>query len=275
MAWAKLADILVGEDYPVVIVGAINVAPESFYSGSIAEGPKETVKLARRMVEDGADIVDVGAMSTAPGVRPIPAEEEERRLLPVVEALAERLDKPISVDTQRATIAKASLEAGARVINDVSGFKADPEMAGVVSDFRCSAVLMAAKQKPGDAQSIDEVQRALKGSLESCKHHGIDLERIVIDPGIGFGKGAEWDFHILANLRKVTDLGRPVCVAVSRKSFIGRTLGLEKPADRLWGSLSATAVAVLNGASVVRTHDPKETLHAVRVAEAIRRAGGE
>ncbi len=275
MAWARLADILVGEDYPVVIVGAINVAPESFYPGSIAEGPEEAVRHARGMAEEGADIIDVGAMSTAPGVKSISAEEEERRLLPVVETLAEGLDKPISVDTQRATIARASLEAGAQVINDVSGFKADPGMAGIVSDLECSAILMATKRKPGDARSIEEVQRALRDSLEICERRGVDLERIVIDPGIGFGKGAEWDLHILANLQKVAKLGRPVCVAVSRKSFIGRTLGLEKPADRLWGSLSATAIAVLNGASVVRTHDPRETLHAVRIAEAIRRAEGE
>jgi dihydropteroate synthase len=275
MARAQLAGLSVGDDSPVVIMGVINLAPETFYKGSLVRGPEDAAKRAEEMVSEGADIIDLGAMSTAPGVGSIPADEERKRLLPVLEMVGKTTSVPVSVDTQRATIAKASLEAGAQVINDVSGFKADPEMAGIVSDFKCSAILMATKQKPGDARSIEEVQRALRGSLEICEHRGVDLERIVIDPGIGFGKRVEWDLHLLANLRKVTDLGRPVCVAVSRKSFIGRTLELEKPVDRLWGSLSATAIAVLNGTSVVRTHDPKETLHAVRVTEAIQRAGGE
>lgn len=275
MARAQLAGLPVGGDSPVAIIGVINLAPETFYKGSLVRVLEEAAKRAEEMVREGADIIDLGAMSTAPGVEPIPAGEERKRLLPVLEVVEKLTDVPISVDTQRAEIARAALDTGAQIINDVSGFKADPEMAGVVSDFGCSAILMATKQKPGDARSIEEVQRTLRGSLEICERYGIDLEKIVIDPGIGFGKGAEWDLHILANLRKVIDLGRPVCVAVSRKSFIGRTLGLEKPADRLWGSLSATAIAVLNGASVVRTHDPKETLHAVRIAEAIRRAGGE
>lgn len=275
MARAKLAGLPVGEYSPVIIIGVINLAPETFYKGSLAKGPEEAAKRAEKMIREGADIIDLGAMSTAPGVPPIPAAEERKRLLPALDVVKRKISAPISIDTQRAEVARAALDIGAQIINDVSGFKADPKMASVVSDFKCSAILMATKQKPGDARSIEEVQHALRGSLEICEHHGVDLERIVIDPGIGFGKGAEWDLHILANLRKITDLDRPVCVAVSRKSFIGRTLGLKEPADRLWGSLSATAIAVLNGASVVRTHDPRETLHVVRIAEAIRRAGGE
>lgn len=271
---ADLAGIRVGGGNPVVIVGVLNISPDSFYAGSIVKGPAEAVKRARRMLDEGADIVDVGAMSTAPGVKPIPVGLERRRLLPIVNALVKKLDSPISVDTQRAEIARAALEAGAHIINDVSGLKADPEMARVLADFRCSAVLMAAKRKPGDVRTIEEIKHELGKSLRMCEHHDIDLKKIVIDPGIGFGKGAEWDLHILANLRRLAALGRPICVAVSRKSFIGKVLDLPDPADRLLGSLAATAIAVLNGADVIRTHDSEETLHAVRLAESVRSAGG-
>jgi dihydropteroate synthase len=176
------------------------------------------------------------------------------------------------VDTQRAAIAEAALEAGAKIINDVSGLKFDPRMARVVADFKCSAILMAARKKPGDARKIGEVCSVLQDSLQICKRHSIDMRKVVIDPGIGFGKGAGWDVHILANLRKLEDLGRPICVAVSRKAFIGKILGVSNPADRLIGSLAATAIAVRNGANVVRTHDVQETVQVVRVAEVMRYA---
>ncbi len=273
MGYAELAGIRVGGGNPVVIVGAINVGPESFYRGSVVRSKAEAVERAGTMLEEGAHIIDVGAMSTAPGAKPIPTSLEMRRLIPVVRALVKGLDAPISVDTQRAKVAEAALEAGASIINDVSGLKADPKMARVISSFGCSTVLMAANERPGDAESIDEVMNALRDSLSICKLNGIDERKVVVDPGIGFGKGAEWDLHILANLGRLKNLGRPICVAVSRKSFIGRVLNLSDPGDRLWGSLAATAIAVLNGVDVVRTHDPKETSHAVRIAEAIRSAG--
>lgn len=270
---ADLAGIRVGEGNPVVIVGVLNTSPDSFYAGSVVKSPTEAVKRARRMLDEGAGIIDVGAMSTAPGVKPIPVSLERRKLLPMVEALVRKLDSPISIDTQRAEIAEAALKAGAHIINDVSGLKADPEMARVLADFGCSAVLMAARQKPGDVRTIEGIKRELGKSLRMCERHDIDLKKIIIDPGIGFGKGAEWDLYILANLRRLAALERPICVAVSRKGFIGKVLDLPDPVDRLWGSLAATAIAVLNGADVIRTHDPEETLHAVRLAEAVRNAG--
>jgi len=270
---ADFAGIRVGEGNPVVIVGVLNTSPDSFYAGSVVRSPAEAVKRARRMLDKGADIVDVGAMSTAPRVKPIPVGLERRRLLPIVEALVRKFDSPISIDTQRAEIARAALKAGAHIINDVSGLKADPGMARVLADFGCSAVLMAARRKPGDVRTIEEIKHELGKSLRMCERNDIDLKKIAIDPGIGFGKGAEWDLHILANLRRLAALGRPICVAVSRKSFIGKVLDLPDPAGRLWGSLAATAIAVLNGADAIRTHDPKETLHAVRLAESVRSAG--
>ena len=272
MTRARLAGVPVGDDFPVVAIGVINVAPETFYKGSLCVAPQNVAERAKELVGEGASIIDIGAMSTAPGAGPISVAEEKRRMLPAVEAAREAIGAPISVDTQVAEIAEAAIEYGARIINDVSGFKTDPRMAQVVSEAGCSAILMAADKRPGDARSIEEVVRALKGSLEICESAGISSKTVAIDPGIGFGKELEWDLHILANIRKLLGLNRPICVGVSRKSFIGEISGLRDPADRLGGSLAATAIAVLNGASVVRTHDPRETLRAVWVAEAIRRA---
>ena len=270
---AELGGLEVGDGCPVAIIGVLNLSPESFYGGSVIRGAGQALRQAKLMLQDGADIIDVGAMSTAPGIKPISAEAERRRLLPVVRAIVKGVNAPISVDTQRASVAEAALEARARIINDVSGFKADKKMAEVVARAGCSAILMAAKEKPGDAKKIGDVRAVLQESLHICRRHGIDTRKIVIDPGIGFGKGAEWNLHILANLRRLAALKRPICIAVSRKAFIGKILGLPNPKDRLLGSLAATAIAVQNGATVIRTHDPKETAHVVRVAEAIRRKG--
>ena len=272
MGKAELGGIKVGEGHSVAIIGVLNLSPESFYGGSVVHGPAQAVRQAKRMLRQGASIIDVGAMSTAPNVKPISADLEKKRLLSIVEALTRETNAPISVDTQRATIAEAALEAGAKIINDVSGLKSDPKMASVVADFKCSAILMAARKKPGDARKIGEVRSVLQDSLKICKRHSIGMRRVVIDPGIGFGKGAEWDVHILANLRKLRGLGRPICVAVSRKAFIGKILSVSNPADRLIGSLAATAIAVRNGADVVRTHDVQETVQVVRVAEVMRHA---
>lgn len=272
MGEAELGGIEVGDGHPVAIIGVLNLSPESFYGGSVVRGPAQAVRQAKRMLRQGASIIDVGAMSTAPNVKPISIGLEEERLLPVIKALVKGIDAPISVDTQRAAVAEAALEAGARIINDVSGLKSDPKMANAVADFKCSVILMAARKRPGDARKIGEVCSVLQDSLQICKRHSIDMRRVIIDPGIGFGKGAGWDVHILVNLRKLKDLGRPICVAVSRKAFIGKILRLQNPTDRLIGSLAATAIAVRNGADVVRTHDVQETAQVVRVAEVMRHA---
>lgn len=254
-------------------MGVINLAPESFYEGSIVKTPKKSVSRALKMSDAGAKIIDLGAMSTAPGVKPISEKVEKKRLLPALEAVLDGVDVPISVDTYRAEVARAALEKGAQIVNDVSGLKADPELAQVVSDYNCSAILMAAKRRPGDVQTIQEIRQALQKSLEICKRHKINLKKISIDPGIGFGKGAKFDLRILANLKKLSTFGPPICVGISRKSFIGKVLGLKDPADRLSGSLAATSIAVLNGAKIIRTHDPQETIHAVRITEAIQSEG--
>lgn len=295
MAKAVLGKVEVGGDRPVAIIYALNLSPDAFYKGSIVRSEREAVGRASKALEDGAHIIDVGAMSTGPKSKPIPAQRETQELIPVIRALAREFDAPISADTQRAEVADAAIKAGATIINDISGLKSDPEMAGVIAGAGCSAVLMATERAPGDVYEIGEIKRALQGSLRICREHGIPLEKIVIDPAVGYwparlerlgerahkpyGKRAYptatfFDLRIIAELGRLKGLNRPICVGISRKTFVGKVLDLPDPADRLVGSLAATAIAVLNGASVVRTHDVPETLQAIRVVEAIRDAGG-
>jgi dihydropteroate synthase len=295
MSAARLGSVRVGGGEPVAVIGVINLSPDSFYAGSVVRGLSAIRKRAREMVEQGASMIDVGAMGTGPKSKPVPAEKEMRELIPAIKLLAADLDVPLSADTQRAEVAEAAIEAGATVINDISGLKTDSRMAEVIARAGCSALLMAAEHAPGDVYEISEIRRALRKSLDICRNHGIPLNRVVIDPAVGFwparlarlGSLAKkrvrerpysfatfLDLRILAELRELEPLGRPICVGVSRKSFIGEVLGLPRPEHRLTGSLAATAIAVFNGASAIRTHDVRETLQAVRLAEAVREAGG-
>ena len=295
VAEAMLGKVEVGDGRPVAIIYALNLSPDSFYKGSIVRGEREAVGRASKAIEEGARIIDVGAMGTGPRSKPISAEREMRELIPIIRALAREFDAPISADTQRAEIAEAAISAGATVINDISGLKSDPKMAEVIAGAGCSAVLMATKRAPGDVYKIDEIRQVLGESLHICREHGIPLKKVVLDPAIGYwparlerlgeranephGKRAYpaatfFDLQIIAELGKLKELKRPICVGISRKTFIGKVLNLPDPTDRFVGSLAVTAIAVLNGASVVRTHDVKETLQAVRLAEAIRDAEG-
>jgi len=267
----KIANIPVGDDFDVVIVGVINVSPESFYKGSIVKSKKEIEEKALEMVEEGAKILDVGAMSTAPGVPPISLEEEKKRMLFAMKALRDIIDVPISADTFRAEVANVALKEGAEIINDVSGLKADKKMAKIISEYDASVIVMAAEKRPGDVGKILKIKHALRQSLQIAKSSGISEEKIAVDPGIGFGKKVTEDLHILRNLNRLRSLCRPILVGVSRKSFIGKILNLKDPKERLIGSLAATAIAVYNGAHLIRTHDVRETLQAVKIAESIRR----
>lgn len=276
---------------PVAIIGAINLSRDSFYRGSIVRSPGDALRKAREMVEGGANIIDVGAMGTGPSSRPIPEERELGALVPTIKQLAREMDVPISADTQRAEVAEAAIEAGASMINDISGLKADPVMAEIAANSGCSLLLMATRHAPGDVYEIDDIKRALRRSLSICRERGIKLSRVVLDPAVGYwpgrlkllGRGARkqlagkpyahaafYDLRILARLPEFRELGRPICVGVSRKSFLGSVLGLPDPSQRLVGSLSANAIAVFNGAHVLRTHDPAETLQAAKLAEAVR-----
>jgi dihydropteroate synthase len=291
---AYLGKLPIGSGHPVRIMGVINASPESFYAGSIADVPERAVELADSW-RGFVDLIDVGGMSTAPYKDTwVPAEEELRRVVPVVKALARHVDIPISVDTYRPKVAAEALRAGASIVNDVTGLKLYPEMCKVVRDYGASLVLMAREREPRPgADPVDRLISALRESVEIALRCGVDPERIVVDPGIGFptlppadapyvmaGEYRhgdpqwpwwKWDLYVIKNLEKIGELGRPVLVGVSRKSFIRRILGARTPDEVLPGSLAAEALAVAHGADAIRTHNPKESRQAVKIAEALRK----
>jgi dihydropteroate synthase len=275
---AALAGVHLGDGLPVAVMGALNVSPGSFYAGSVVTGGDDLLRAAERMAREGASLLDVGAMSTAPYLSgSISASEEAERLGWAVGILASKLGVPVSADTSRAEPARAALEAGASIINDVRGLTADPALAPLVARAGAGLILMASERGGAEGQPpVDTVIELLEESLRIAIQAGIREERIVVDPGIGFFRRRgiawhEWDCEILAALGRLRDLGRPVCVGVSRKSFVGEIAGEADPGRRLPGSLAAVAAAVLGGANLIRAHDVGETVQAVRVAEAIRR----
>ena len=288
---ADVAGVTVGPGSPVAVMGVINVSPESFHAGSVYRGD-EVLRAALSMVEAGASLVDVGARSTAPYLaNAIDEREETARLVHAVELLAAKLPVPVSADTPRPGPARAALEAGARVINDVSCLR-DPALARLVATHGASLVLMAAPAAKTVASRTSARPRRLAASrrspvavvrtllaagLRRARAAGIPARRIVVDPGIGFFRDEsvawpEWDLRVLAGLSALRTLGRPLAVGVSRKSFLGAVLDRADTADRLAGSLAATAIAVVQGAALIRTHDVAETRDAVVVAQRLRQA---
>jgi len=259
-----------------LVMGVVNVTPDSFSDGGRYAAPDAAIEHARRLLGEGADLLDVGGESTRPGSQPVPAAEQWRRIGPVIEALAHE-EAPLSVDTASAEVAERALAAGARIVNDVTAL-GDPAMAGVVAGSGAGLVLMHMRGTPADMQrdphyadAPAEVAAFLAGRLKVARAAGIAAEAIALDPGVGFGKTARHSMEVLARLDALTALGRPVLIGVSRKSFIGQILDL--PVDqRLEGSLTAAAIAVFLGASIVRTHDVAATVRAVRVADALRDA---
>jgi dihydropteroate synthase len=275
-ARARLASVEIGGREPVAVMGVLNLTPESFHAGSVYRGDEAMLRAALAMVEAGAALIDVGARSTAPyRATDISEAEETDRLARAVALLVDKLPVPVSADTARPAVARAALEAGASVLNDVSGL-ADVALAREVAAHDASLIAMAA---PGAGRvltsPVDTVRAVLAEALTRAQGAGIAVDRLVLDPGIGFFRDAsvpwhEWDVAVLAGLPALLHLGRPLCVGVSRKSFIGALTGQAAPQDRLAGSLAATAAAVLGGAALIRTHDVRETVDAVRVAERIR-----
>ena len=276
---ALLAGVAVGRGVPVAVMGALNVSPESFHPGSVHTDGADLLATALAMVDAGAALIDIGARSTAPyGTATVTDAQERERLARAVEALAAKVPVPISADTTRPGPARAALDAGARVINDVSGLR-DPEVAALVRERGAGAILMAFPgSSPTGSPPVAAVKSLLSEALQRARDAGISSDQIVLDPGIGFFRHEavawdEWDAVVLAGLGDLEALDRPLCVGVSRKSFLGAIIGRPGTEDRLPASLAAVAVAVWNGASLIRTHDVAETLDAVRVAERIRRAG--
>ena len=267
-----------GGQKSVVVMGALNVSPESFHAGSVYRDRGTLVDAALEMVEAGASIIDVGARSTAPYLETEISDEEEcRRLSAAVEAIVGKVAVPVSADTTRPEPARAALESGARILNDVHGLR-DREVARLAAELDVGLILMAFPDSDGRGAQppVGRVRTLLAACLDRARAAGVADERVVLDPGIGFfrDEAVAWDVHdvdVLARLRELRDVGRPLCVGVSRKSFVGAITDRPATADRLAGSLAATAAAVLNGAALIRTHDVRDTVDAVRVAERIAR----
>jgi dihydropteroate synthase len=257
------------------LMGILNVTPDSFSDGGEFFKYDDAVKQGIRMAEEGADIIDVGGESTRPGSDPIIIEEELSRVIPVIESLSKEIDIPISIDTYKSEIARKALDAGAEMINDISALRFDPKMKEVAKEYQAPIVLMHIKGTPKNMQKnpyyddvITEITEYLKESIEIAEKAGIDREKIIIDPGIGFGKRLEDNLNILKNLKKFSILDCPILVGPSRKSFIGKILDLPVE-ERLEGSLAALAVSIMNGANIVRVHDVKESKRVADLVDAV------
>jgi dihydropteroate synthase len=260
------------------IMGILNVTPDSFSDGGQYFDKSAAIKRAIQMAEDGADIIDIGGESTRPGSQPLAVEEELRRTLPVIEALTKEINIPISIDTYKSEVAKRALDAGAAMVNDISGLRFDPEMPKVVSAYKVPVVIMHIKGAPKDMQKnpvyealIPEIMDYLRESIRSAKESGIAEDMIIIDPGIGFGKTFEHNLEIIYNLYNFTLLEKPVLIGLSRKAFIGKILADAAAGDRLEGTAAAIAISIINGANIIRVHDVKEMVKVAKVASAVKR----
>ncbi|NHJ05593.1 MAG: dihydropteroate synthase [Candidatus Heimdallarchaeota archaeon] len=278
----EINGLKIGPNEPVVIQGVINLSPESFYKGSIKTGPGIILQTALRQVKNGADIVDIGAKSTAPYLETqISPEEEIKRALDGLRIIIDEIKKPISIDTTRSEVARAAIEQGAKMVNDISGLNDDPKLADVVAEFNVPIILGASNINRFDGNPTERVIKALEDSVKKALNAGIKPDKIIIDPDIGFHRieDFKWykiDAHLLMNIPLIIKrLNHPICIGLSRKSFIGHILKIKDPKERLYGSLGATSIAVLHGANIIRTHDVKETLESIRIIEKIISIGKE
>lgn len=280
-----------------LIMGIVNVTPDSFSDGGRFLDRDRAVEHAERLLQEGADIIDIGGESTRPGARVesgtfeqavsesaakhvVSAEEELKRAIPVITELKKKYPASVvSVDTYKAEVARAAVHAGAEIVNDVSGFLWDPQMAATVASLNCGAVLMHMRGRPDEWRSLPPlrgamslVKRDLKEWSEQAMAAGVGRDRLVLDPGFGFGKSFDENYPLIAHFGELHSLGFPLLAGTSRKSFIGHTLGLEKnatPADRLHGTLAAETALILKGAHIIRTHDVKASAEAARLTDAI------
>jgi len=258
------------------IMGVVNLTPDSFSGDGLyrISQIENIVEQIEKMVKDGADIIDVGGESSRPGAKPVSVKEELKRTVPVIKALSKRINVPISIDTYKPEVARAALESGAVIVNDITGLR-NPKMAKVIARYKAGAVIMHMKGNPGTMQKnpqysslIDEVIDYLDKAINRAEGFGIDKEKIIIDPGIGFGKLAEHNLEILKRIREFKVLGRPILAGPSRKSFIGKILNVS-PQQRVFGTVSSCVLAAKSGANIVRVHDVKEVKQALTVFERI------
>ncbi|MDK2992493.1 MAG: dihydropteroate synthase [Clostridiales bacterium] len=238
------------------IMGILNVTPDSFSDGGLFCDVDSAVAHAMQMVKDGADIIDVGGESTRPGFKPVSADDETNRVVPVIRRLTQELDVPISIDTYKAKTAIAAIEAGADMINDIWGFKADMDMAAVAAKYKVPICLMHNKNEAIYNNLIEDMLTELRQGIDIALNAGVEPENIIVDPGIGFGKTWEHNLAIMRSLDEFKRLGYPILLGTSRKSFIGKVLDLPVD-DRLEGTLATTAVGIVKGVDIVRVHDVK------------------
>jgi dihydropteroate synthase len=263
-----------------LIMGVLNVTPDSFSDGNKFYAEEEAIAHALKMESAGADLIDIGAESTRPGSEGIPAEEELRRLLPVFGGLRRLLKIPISIDTQKAEVAEATLDAGAEIINDISGLKSEPRIAEVAARRRVPLILMHMRGEPRTMQKgpfardvMKDVVQGLRRSVAIACKAGVAKSQIILDPGIGFGKSYAQNYEVLRKLPQLAKLGCPLLVGTSRKAFLGATLARDgKPApaeERIWGTAATVTASILNGAHIVRVHDVAEMVQVARVADCL------
>jgi dihydropteroate synthase len=262
-----------------LVMGVLNVTPDSFSDGGRFYDKVRAVEHGVKLANDGADIIDVGGESTRPGSESIPVEEELRRVIPVISALAKEVKVPISVDTCKSAVAARAVEAGAAIVNDISALRFDPLMVDVVAQSGVAVVLMHMKGTPRDMQIapsyddlLNEIGSFLQGRIQWAVDRGVQPDRIIVDPGIGFGKTVEHNLAILKGLSHFKTLGRPILLGTSRKSFIGHILQADVE-HREEGSAATVAIGIWNGANIVRVHDVARMAPVVRMTDAILRAG--
>ena len=250
------------------VMGIVNATPDSFSGDGLARDVEAAVEQGLRFQAEGADIIDVGGESTRPGSTPVDADEEMRRILPVIRGLASRLDIPVSVDTYKSEVARAALDAGASIINDVWGLKHDPAMASLAARERVPVILMHNQAGTDYVDLVPDVMNALISSLNLALEAGVAVENVILDPGMGFGKTAEHNLEILRRLAEFKALGRPLLVGMSRKRTIGYVL--DAPADdRVEGTAATVALSIANGADIVRVHDVKVMARVARMSDAV------
>jgi len=259
------------------IMGILNVTPDSFSDGGCFDTLDKAVRQGVALQEEGADLIDIGGESTRPGSLPVSPEDELKRVVPVIEALRREIDLPLSIDTNKALVAREAVASGADFINDISGLTFDPEMAAVVAESGAGVFLMHTRGRPDVMQQqtgyddlVSEVVAWLGESIAKALVAGVERTRIAVDPGIGFGKSAEGNLELLHHLERLHELDCPILLGTSRKSFLGRVLGLDDPLERLSGTLATVALGVAQGVQLFRVHDVRQAREAALVAWAIR-----
>lgn len=261
-----------------LVMGVINMTPDSFSDGGSIAGAEAGLRHAVTLIGEGADILDVGGESSRPGAKPVPVKEELRRVIPLIRLIARETDVPVSVDTAKSEVARQAVDAGAEIVNDITALRGDRRMARVTAEARVPVILMHMRGTPRTMQKgkltyrslLGEILRFLSDRIEQASSAGVSRDRIVVDPGIGFGKSVQDNLRLLRHLGEFSALGRPVCVGVSRKHFTGEITGVGKPQERLEGTAAAVTAAILNGADIVRVHDVAVMKRVAAMADAVR-----